>query len=459
MNDSTSNEQLADQLAAAFSYFNANTEKLTVAYNKLEQEVARINDELENKNNQLQQKIGEVDHVRSYLENILQSMATAVVAVDLHMSVTVINRCAGELLDIDPKSYIGAPVDRLLCIDKMSSSEMRAMITADTSRAEREVKIICNNRDLIDAGISSSPIYNSKDENIGYLLLMRDLREIKKLQEKARRADRLVALGEMAARVAHEIRNPLGGIEGFASLLVRILESDKESQRLASYIMEGVQSVNHIVSSLLDYARPVHIKKSFFSLREIIYDVCDQIHASSNGEKKNIKIMAEFACEKNPVLFADKILTQQIIWNLLVNGVQSMNRPGAIVIRCEQYGPLKATAEDSTYLYHKSHREPDLSDFFQPLEPGTDRAGTDTRFWHVISITDEGCGIPADSCDKIFYPFYTTKENGTGLGLSTVYKIIEEHGGKISVNSEVDRGTCITLYFPGYVPVQEELVL
>ncbi len=451
-------EEFVDQLAAAFSYFNANTEKLTQAYNKLEQEVAHINEELEKKNNQLEQKITEIDHVRSHFENILQSMGAAVIAIDLNCRITVLNRCAEEMLGVDSLACSGKPVEQLVTLEKVTSSELVNLIRSDHAIGEREATLLCRNGDAIAVSVSRSLITSSKDQNIGYLLLLRDLRELKKLQAKARRADRLVALGEMAARVAHEIRNPLGGIEGFASLLVRVLEADKENQRMASYIMEGVKSVNHIVSSLLDYARPVHIKKSFFPLREVIYDTSKMIETSPNIDKKNIKIVAEFSSEKDPVMFADRVLIQQILWNLLVNSLQSMDHPGTIIIHSGKRGPLKPSAEDSTLLYHENTLELDDSAFFYDRDQA-DILGADICFWNVISITDQGKGIDSQMKDKIFYPFYTTKENGTGLGLSTVYKIIEEHGGKISVNSQAGRGTCITLYFPGEVPVQEEIGL
>ncbi|MDX9703435.1 MAG: ATP-binding protein [Candidatus Auribacterota bacterium] len=449
-------EEFVDQLAAAFSYFNANTEKLTNAYNKLEQEVARINAELEKKNNQLQQKITEIDHVRSHFENILHSMGTAVIAIDLNEKITVINRCAEELLGIDSSACAGRPFGQLVTLDKITSTGLSALLKSDQPLFEREAALLCKNGDSIAVGVSMSLIRNSKDDTIGYLLLLRDLREIKKLQAKARRADRLVALGEMAARVAHEIRNPLGGIEGFASLLVRILESDKENQRMAAYIMEGVKSVNHIVSSLLDYARPVHIKKSFFPIREIIYDVARMIETSPNIDKKNIKIIAEFNGDNDPVMYADRVLTQQIIWNLLVNSIQAMDHPGDVVISCGKRGPLKHAVEDSTLLYHENSFVHDDSMYFYGFGEATWNTG-EIHFWNVLSVTDQGTGIDPQIKDKIFYPFYTTRENGTGLGLSTVYKIIEEHGGKISVKSQAGRGACITLYFPGEVPVQEEV--
>lgn len=436
-------------LNSALSFFNDNTQKLTQAYSKLEDEVASINKELENKNNQLQQKITEVDHIKSHLENVLNSISTAVVAVDLNLNIILINKQAETLFHIKANDFYNKKVDRLIVIKKNSNVNMIDWFDNIGLCADIETVVICENGYEIEVSLTCTDIKNSSINKIGYLILMRDLREIKKLRQKARRADRLVALGEMAARVAHEIRNPLGGIEGFASLLARTLQNDADNKRLAEYIMEGVKSVNHIVTSLLDYARPIRLKKNTFSVREAVLEVCNNINLTRTP---TVRVQLEFSRLFEPVITADRILFQQVIWNLMSNSLQAAQRPGIIKITCNRLGKLKRQVDDCTLLFTKNSLDFYEADFFSEF----DDKNNGSKFWYALSISDQGEGIDPDTKEKIFYPFYTTKENGTGLGLSTAYKIIEEHEWKIAVNSQIGRGTRFTIFLPNNISILEE---
>jgi len=436
----------------ALSYFNDNTQKLTEAYSKLEDEVASVNSQLEDKNNQLQQKISEVDHIKSHLENVLNSISTSVVAVDLNLNITLVNKHAEALFDIKEYNFYNKKIDRLIVIRKNSIFNMIDLFNNIGSCTDQETIVISEKGNEIEVSLTCTDIKNSNNNKIGYLVLLRDLREIKKLRERARRADRLVALGEMAARVAHEIRNPLGGIEGFASLLARTLENDADNKRLAEYIMDGVKSVNHIVTSLLDYARPISLTKNRFSIREAIYEVCNNINHLC---PPTVQIQFEFSRLYEPVITADRVLFQQVVWNLLSNSLQAMQRPGIIKISCTRFGELKKSVDDPTLLFSKDSMDCYENNFFNEF----DEQNNGSKFWYALSISDQGDGIDPDMREKIFYPFYTTKENGTGLGLSTAYKIIEEHEWKIAVNSQVLRGTRFTIFLPKNVSVLEEVAV
>lgn len=440
-------------LTDAFEYFNATTERLASAYKKLEDEFAGINVELEKKNRQLQQKIEEVDHVRSHLENILHSMTTAVIAVDLDLHITVLNRAAEQMFAVDSNSCTGAALHTVLKLDNCAPEDITKHICGTNTLQEREELLKTCSGEHIVIGISASAIKTGQDVLIGYMVLIRDLREIKELEEKARRSDRLAALGEMAARVAHEIRNPLGGVEGFASLLIRILENDPSNKELAQYIVDGVRSVNHIVSSLLDYARPVYVRKEYFSVDELLGEIASMIHNASDIEYP-VRFDVVSEADESGQIFADRVLLQQVLWNLVRNGMQAVEPHGSIRVSYKQNGPLSAGQRvDNVLLYSDSVLSETDVQYFQPQRIVSDRT---IPFWHVFTITDNGAGISEQMLPKIFYPFCTTKENGTGLGLSTVYKIVEEHSGKIGVKTKQGIGTSFTVYLPGYAVLQEE---
>ncbi|MCB1196248.1 PAS domain-containing protein [bacterium] len=444
MKAGTSIKQL-EELTSVFSLFNSTTERLTQAYSKLEDDVVRINNELDAKNEALRQKIDEVNHVRSYLENILQSMSTAVIALDLQHRVTLINRCAEHILGCTREMIISKHIAHILVFEAAQWKEIFELCVQNSNSDEKETVVVTPANEKITVGIAMSAIRNRHDQTTGYLVLFRDLRELKGLQEKVRRADRLASIGEMAARVAHEIRNPLGGIEGFASLLVRELESDTSKQQLAHYILQGAQSVNHIITNLLDYARPIHLKKELFSVREAVFDVFGNITAVKQDTPADI-IMPNDSHDVQ--VFGDRIMIQQAIWNILVNGIDAMRSAGAPMILRVDYQTVfirKRSLSHETLLYFE-HSLNACNENIVTYAP--DRNELDLSCWSSISISDGGQGISKELFEKVFFPFFTTKENGSGLGLSTVYKIVEEHNGKIGVRSEQGKGTCFTLFFP-----------
>ncbi|RJP61217.1 MAG: PAS domain S-box protein [Candidatus Auribacter fodinae] len=458
LNDTHTLEAPIAQLEDAFKYFTLTTDRLTNAYNKLEEEFSNINVELEHKNAELKHKIEEVDHIRGHLENILQSMSTAVIAVDLRKRITLINTAAENLLDVCGNDYIGQTVESVLKMENFSVDLLFQSVADASVINEHETEILSSSSLKIIAGVSVSAIKASNNIAIGYMLLIRDLREIKRLEEKARRADRLASLGEMAARVAHEIRNPLGGIEGFASLLARVLENDESNRPLAQYIIDGVRSVNHIVTSLLDYARPVYCTKNYFKIDHILREI--SLMSSNAGIEYPVSFGIEKVCREINLMYADRILVQQVIWNLIMNSMQAVKPQGKVRLVYDVRGPIKQSV-DSSLLYFCRDLNGDDDEFFYPYSLNHMYNGVppDIHYWHALSVVDNGEGIPASVQDKIFYPFFTSKENGTGLGLSTVYKIVEEHGGKIGVRTESGRGTFITVYLPGHAEIQEGAVI
>jgi signal transduction histidine kinase len=236
--------------------------------------------------------------------------------------------------------------------------------------------------------------------------MIRDVTEMRYLQTLADRADRMKVLGEMAAQVAHEIRNPLGGIKGFASLLKRDLISHPEMQQMAASIVEGTDNLNHLVDQILHYSRPVQAHTEATDLILLLKQVKEHIMADANIYKSNINIHIETSFSKIS-LPLDTGLFKSALLNLIVNAIQAMPNGGTITLALRKQ------------LYHV-----------------------------ILSVSDTGTGIPEDLIPKLYSPFFTTKREGNGLGLIEVQKVIHAHGGTIDVTSIVNQGTTFIIKLP-----------
>jgi signal transduction histidine kinase len=242
-------------------------------------------------------------------------------------------------------------------------------------------------------------------------------RRLRRAEKEMLRMKTLAALGEMAAVVVHELKNPLGGIRGFAELLDRDLEERDPRKRSVRKIMQGVDTMDRIVKSLLDYSKPVKLNPRKVEMAKTIDEVISFFVMDDSQRKADIRITKnyhqdEVSCQLDTEQF------RQILLNLFHNASQAMVSGGEIRV--------------------------DLGTDAEKIDP--DHAGTDESV--LLKISDTGTGMSKATLGKLFTPFFTTKEGGTGLGLSTVKKIVEAHKGEIQVQSEPGRGTTVTLRLP-----------
>jgi len=228
--------------------------------------------------------------------------------------------------------------------------------------------------------------------------------ELSKWQQIASRNDRLKELGEMAASLAHEIRNPLGGIKGFASLLRRDLADQPSLRQMAEYIVEGSSTIDRLITNTLNYARPLYLEKEPTPLAPFLEEICLLAQADGAiGEKVSVVHVTEEGLAGN----FDRQLMRNVLLNLIHNSAQASEK--GKVVRVE------ASVGDGNLL---------------------------------IKVVDQGAGIAPENLEKIFSPFFTTKITGNGLGLAEVHKIIAAHGGWIEFESVVDAGTTATITLP-----------
>jgi two-component system sensor histidine kinase HydH len=259
----------------------------------------------------------------------------------------------------------------------------------------------------VPVSISASRIVNEEGENLGMIYLLRDLREVKRLQAELRRSERLSTLGNMAARVAHEIRNPLSSIKGFATYLGSRPGNDADQEAARTMIGE-VDRLNRVVSELLDFARPSSLNIADVALGDIL-DRTVRL-AEMDAQTRGVALLLARPEDTDPgvrVAVDAERITQAML-NLVLNAVQATEEGGSVTLSI--------------------------------LPPREGRA--------VIQVADTGCGMEPDVLAQVFSPYFTTRTTGTGLGLSIVAKIVEDHRGEIRMTSTPGRGTNVTLWLP-----------
>lgn len=369
-------------LARAFEAFTQSTQNLEETHRLLETRISELNEKLAAKNQELAL-------TNDYLNYMLESMSDGVVTINNAGRITTFNRSAGIVLGYASEEVVGQSFEDMFW--RPFALTRQAVVVTMRSKAGRQIPI--SERD--------APIQDRAGVCIGYVKVFQDLTEVEALREQVRQKERLAAIGEMAATVAHEIRNPLGGIRGFASLLSRDIEADDPRSRLVDKILTGVRDLDRVVNELLEYTRPIELQRRAVSCWELMnavlgfLEVDESRVAVRNLAARDLKVMAD----------VDKM--RQVFLNILINAAQSIESQGEIRI---------LTAADDTMV--------------------------------TIVVEDTGCGISSENLKKVFSPFFTTKEKGSGLGLAIAAKIVEGHLGSIQAESEPGKGSTFSIRLP-----------
>ena len=371
-------------LQKSFEDFSEAAIRMQTAFSNLEQKFNELNLELEHKNAALEKAAAEKEEVSSYLQNILESLTTGVVVTDLNGNITIMNRCAGLFTGTAPEAAIGTGLKCLF--PDMAPADLKSILSHTPSAAPGK-KIRINDR-LIE--IFNAPVRGKNGFLIGSVIILRDVTRIEKLEEIEKRNEKLAAMGELAANIAHEIRNPLGSIELFASLLMKEAKQKKELERLLQ-IIASVKNVDNKIRNLLLFAGNQQPHKRRISLHRVLREVLS--FSQQFIENGGISLEARYAAAE-PYISGDPEMLKQVFLNILLNAIQAMPDGGHLEIR--------TILGDATI---------------------------------EIRFSDTGGGIPSENLSKIFNPFFSTKEKGSGLGLAIVHTIIDIHDGSIDVES------------------------
>jgi PAS domain S-box-containing protein len=368
-------------------------------------ENARLYRKLENAieiaNEELRQKITALIEMKSFNDSILQNMSNGLIAINVDGKIRYFNSAAETILEYKAQDVKGKQIE--------NQFEFLASLAYQTLKENKnlvfhEIEIITKTGNNISVEVSTLLLKNSADEATSIVLILTDLSERKEMERHIRRADKLATLGQLAAGIAHEIRNPLAGISGAVQILSDdTIEIDQRNEILDE-ILERIKVLNDAINDFLQFARPAPLQLSPTDINEVIQSIMFLINRQA--EKQGVSIVEEY--DNNlPIIMADSEQLQQVILNIAINALQAI--------------------EENPEEKLKSIR----FNTFQDTNTGQ----------IVIEIADTGIGIPAEKLEHIFDPYFTTKSEGTGLGLSIAQRIMEEHHGSILVESETGKGT------------------
>jgi signal transduction histidine kinase len=266
-------------------------------------------------------------------------------------------------------------------------------------------------------GYTLSQVRDENGQAMGAVMFFKDLTQVEQMEERERLRDRLASLGEMAAGIAHELKNPLAGIEVMAGLLRRQVPDSRDAQSLLADIISEAKLANAIVHEMLEFVRPVRLEVERTEVAEVLQQAITL--AESNVPRGDIDVTLDIE-PALPAIDGDRHQLAQVFTNLMTNAFEALDGRGRIAI---------------TAVTSSVEQDPASAGIQPPIQIV------------VVEVADDGPGIPAGTTDKIFDPFFTTKPQGSGLGLPIVRKIVDAHDGRIDVNSS-SRGTRFRVTLP-----------
>ena len=328
---------------------------------------------------------------KDYTREVVANMANGLISIDAEGKIVSFNMLALELLGLAKSQAQGFNLRTVIDYEKTG---IQSTLTECIPVLDYEILHQKRSGELVPLALSATPIKDDRGGCEGSVIVLRDLREIKLLQEKVKRSEKLAAIGELAAGVAHEIRNPLSSIRGFAQFFRHSLKDGAQEKVYAETMVTEVDRINRVVTDLLTFARPTKTELSPTDITSLIEHSVRLVQADALSRNVNIQTnisdLTRLPLDENQI--------SQALLNLLLNAMQSVAPEGHIEV-----GAMLDASDSQLHLW----------------------------------VEDDGPGITDEKKEKIFEPFFTTREKGTGLGLAIVHKIVENHNGELRVNSPI----------------------
>ena len=387
--------------------------RLAATFNHMATELAHRRAALETANTELRRGLEQLVDLKSYTDNILTSLATGIVTVDLEGRVVTLNPAA-ELMT----GFFAGEVRGRYCTEVFSHTPDVAELLMETLANHVAVPGVTltlrrRNGRTVPVELSTAPLRGAEGKELGALGAFRDLTRVRQLEDRLRRSDRLAALGEMAAGLAHEIKNPLTALLTFSRHLTRRFDDPDFRDKFQAVVPRELERINLIVERLLELSRPPRV--AFKPLRlPAVLERTLELYAE-RVEAQDIQVTREWGRDL-PSIWADHEALYRAFVNLVANALDAMPRGGRLTVR--------AAWTDGEMVGRGGGRRV------------------------AVEIEDTGSGIQADDLDRVFNPFFSTKDGGTGLGLALTHKIVEEHGGSIDVRSTRGAGATFRIVLP-----------
>jgi two-component system, NtrC family, sensor histidine kinase PilS len=343
---------------------------------------------------QLQDASGALENLQALHENIIHSISSGLITTGLDGRITLVNAAAEKLLERTASELRGAPAHQLF-LDSLPGIE--------GSKKHAEVRFDAPSKFRKTFRVRVAALTVPERETLGFVYVLDDLTEIRRLEREVRMQDRLAAVGRLAAAIAHEIRNPLTSIAGSVSMLSAVPEMNDEHRHLLDIVTRESQRLNAIITDFLAYSRTKQYRFEKVDLIQLLEDTLTLIGHRMNAENTGISIQRRYRAQ-HALISADGDKIKQVFWNLCENAVRAMKGGGALTVTVEPLG----------------------------------------HDWQV-AVHDTGSGMTPQQIEKIFEPFQSNFEGGTGLGLAIVYQIMQAHEGKVWARSKPGQGTTFVL--------------
>lgn len=334
--------------------------------------------------------------MRAFTSTLVGQMPVGLMVIDHNESIQTTNEAATKILKT---AHLNGKISNFPCFGAIAKQ-----LKQEETVVEQEVHCRTENGESVPLLVNASVIRDGEQRTTGYVFLFTDITQIKQLEEQLRRSERLAALGRLAAGVAHEIRNPLSSIKGFAAILAGKFEGDDSGRKIAEVMGQEVERLNRVVTELLDFARPTELNKELHSCKDLIERTLRLVEKDAQHQMVVIESRVD---PQNLQVDVDQDRFAQVLLNLYLNALQAMEDGGKLTIEA-----------------------------FRQMDQV------------VLQVTDSGTGISGEHLPHIFDPYFTTKPRGVGLGLANVHKLVEAHGGDIEAVSSPGQGTSFVIRLP-----------
>lgn len=356
--------------------------------------------------------------VRFDYEALLAGLPDAVVGIDETLRVALWNPAAEALLGRSARRVMGRTLKDVFPADTSLVRHLTDTLATGESRSEAEAIVETVDGRPIHVSVVTAPLAGRQGAVTAAVAVVRDISRLHQLEAEMRRGQTLAAAGHIAMGLAHEIRNPLGAIRGTVQLLKRELADEARWGEYTDVLLKEVDRVNRIIEMLLDLGRPVALRPVPLNIHQLLERVA--LMSEGMAEERHVTLVRRYDPSMPPIL-ADEDRILQVFHNLVRNAIEAMPRGGRVTL---------VTRVSMNPLFAKI----DL--------------GRGLKSMAEVQVTDEGDGISEATREKLFTPFFTTKDRGLGLGLALCHRILEEHRGSIQIASEPGRGTSVSCFLP-----------